>query len=321
MKAKLVSLLCLSLALCSNAAIVVGDLKDISIQTLDTPIVFAPTNEVLVTSSGLSAGPPAVTVSSSGHFSIVLEAGNYTVSLPLIPWRNPFQIAVFDTNGTVNITNLLTAPKTYTYTNNLNYTVKATSNDLSPDFLDRKISVSGSITKTLVTNSGAISLVLSDSGGSSGPLHVNLSRVSAWSTNGETSLLDSAVTLGAGNLTGGKTIVIEAFGAFEDPAANAPVVTLKLKVGSTIVTTQARGTGVATWHLRALLTVRSAGSSGVVAAALGLTLDDYALPSWSYQTQTATVDTTGALALDLTASVQDFTQAERVFCDQLAITQ
>ena len=41
-----------------------------------------------------------------------------------------------------------TAPKTYTYTNNLNYTVKAASNDLAPDFLDRKIAVSGSITKT-----------------------------------------------------------------------------------------------------------------------------------------------------------------------------
>src|SRR6476661_8168803 len=127
----------------ATAATVIGDLKDISIQTLDTKVMFAPTNEVLVTSSGLSAGPPKVIESVNGQFSMVLEAGDYTVTLPLIPWRRAFQISVMDTNGTVNITNLLSAPQTYTYTNNLNYTVKATSNDLGPDFLDTKLTVSG----------------------------------------------------------------------------------------------------------------------------------------------------------------------------------
>ena len=40
---------------------------------------------MLVTPSGLSAGPPKVIESANGQFSIVLEAGDYTVSLPLIP--------------------------------------------------------------------------------------------------------------------------------------------------------------------------------------------------------------------------------------------
>ena len=92
-------------------ATVVGDLKDISIQALDTKIMFAPTNEVLVTPSGLSGGPPKVIESVNGQFSMVLEAGDYTVSLPLIPWRHSFQISVMDTNGTVNITNLLSGPQ------------------------------------------------------------------------------------------------------------------------------------------------------------------------------------------------------------------
>ena len=126
-----------------------------------------------------------------------------------------------ETNGTVNITNLLSGPRTYTYTNNLNYTLKATSNDLGPDFLDQKLSVGGALTKSLVTNAGVITVVLSASG--SATLHVNAATVSAWSTNGESSLLDSTVTLAAGSLTAGKMIRIEAFGSFDDPLAGARV--------------------------------------------------------------------------------------------------
>src|ERR1051326_2741300 len=151
----------------ATGATIVGDLKDISIQALDTKIMFAPTNEVLVTPSGLSAGPPKVIESVNGQFSIVLEAGDYTASLPLIPWRRAFQISVMDTNGTVNITNVLSALQTYTYTNNLNYAVKATSNDLGADFLDKKLDVAGGLTKSLVTNSGVITVVLSGGGGRS----------------------------------------------------------------------------------------------------------------------------------------------------------
>jgi len=37
--------------------------------------------------------------------------------------------------ATVNITNLLASPQTYTYTNNLNYSIKATPTDTGPDVL------------------------------------------------------------------------------------------------------------------------------------------------------------------------------------------
>ena len=117
----------------STAATITGTLNDISIQALDTKLIFTPTNDVLVTPTGLSAGPPKILDTTSGQFSLMLEAGDYTVSLPLIPWRRPFVISVFSTNGTINITNLLAAPKTYTYTNNLNFTVKATPADTGPD--------------------------------------------------------------------------------------------------------------------------------------------------------------------------------------------
>src|ERR1051326_5596696 len=90
-------------ALAGRAATVEGDLKDISIEALNTKLLFAPPNEVLVKPSGLSAGPRKVLESANGHFSVVLEAGDYTVTLPLIPWRHGFGISVMDTTGTVNI--------------------------------------------------------------------------------------------------------------------------------------------------------------------------------------------------------------------------
>src|SRR4030081_1681489 len=123
----------------ATAATVVGNLTDISIQALDSKLIFSPTNDVLVTGTGLSAGPPKIIDTTAGAFSVVLEAGDYTVSLPLIPWRRPFVISVLNSGASVNITNLLAAPKTYTYTNNLNFTLKATDTDTGPDVLGAKL--------------------------------------------------------------------------------------------------------------------------------------------------------------------------------------
>jgi hypothetical protein len=103
----------------SLATTVTGSLTDISLNALDTTLLFSPTNDVLLTTSGLDAGPPQIIQSVSGQFSISLDAGDYTVTLPLIAWRKPFVISVFNTNQPMNITNLLAAPRTYTYTNNL----------------------------------------------------------------------------------------------------------------------------------------------------------------------------------------------------------
>jgi len=79
MKSKLALLLiACSLPLTTPAATVTGSLSDISIQALNTKLLFAPTNEVLVTPNGLSAGPPKLIQTSGGQFSISLEAGDYT---------------------------------------------------------------------------------------------------------------------------------------------------------------------------------------------------------------------------------------------------
>src|SRR5437899_8581534 len=68
----------------AHSATVTGDLKDISVQALNTKIMFSPTTNVLLTASGLSAGPPRIIDTVSGSFTLDLEAGDYTVSLPLL---------------------------------------------------------------------------------------------------------------------------------------------------------------------------------------------------------------------------------------------
>jgi hypothetical protein len=73
------------------------------------------------------------------------------------------------------------------------------------------------------------------------------------------------------------------------------------------------------WHLSALVTVRSAGSLGVVAGAIAIEQDSGAPNIFPFSTQTAVVDTTLAMNLDLLASIQDFTTAERVICDQMEV--
>jgi hypothetical protein len=156
----LLSALCFS----SPAATITGNLTDISMSPFDTKLIFTPTNEVLVSSSGLSAGPPKILDTSSGSFSILLDTGYYTVSLPAIPWRRPFLITVPETTATLNITNLI-GQIPYVSTNCM---VKITPWDFVPGGLDQKLGVMGSLAKFLITNfsSGAVTLILSNNPGS-----------------------------------------------------------------------------------------------------------------------------------------------------------
>jgi hypothetical protein len=154
-------LLC-AFALNSFSATVTGNLTDISLQPFNTKVVFTPTNEVQVTGAGLSAGPPKILDTTNGAFSILLDTGDYAVTLPLVPSRRPFMISVLATNGSLNLTNLISAIPP-TSTNNPNYTVKATASDTGPGLLNAKLHVAGSLTKTLSTNSGAVSITLSNS--------------------------------------------------------------------------------------------------------------------------------------------------------------
>jgi hypothetical protein len=245
-------------------ATIVGNLSDISLQPLDTRISFAPTNQVTVTAGGLSAGPPRIIQTVNGAFSIALDAGDYTVSLPLLGWRKPFIISVMNTNGTVNITNL----------------------PMSHPFPDHN------------------------------SLHVNSVALSAWSTNITTSLLDAPMPFPANTLHRGEAIVIDAFGSFLDPGGNGPNVTFTLRLGATTIVTQTKPIQPSNWRLSGLVTVRS---GGVVAGAMAITEDNGSPYPFPFGTQTAVVDTTVAQNFDLQASIQDFTSAERVICEQLVI--
>jgi hypothetical protein len=209
----------------ATAATVTGTLVDIGLHPFDTKIVFTPTNEVQVSSGGLSVGPPKVLDTMNGAFSVVLDTGDYTVSLPLVASRRPFMISVADTNGTLNITNLMSSLPSYP-TNNPDYTVRATAWDGGPGILNTKIRTAGSLIKTLSTNAGAVSIVLSNSaawaldnesvqigldgvcgfGLLGAPFHINASgnfdRLSIGDEGEHLFNGDGSFSLGNGNITG-----------------------------------------------------------------------------------------------------------------------
>jgi hypothetical protein len=258
------------------AATVTGNLLDLSLSPLNTKLLFSPTNTVLINSSGLSAGPPKIATTTAGAFSIVLDAGDYTVLLPLIPTRNPFRIAVPDTTASINITNLMNPPATYIYTNS--------------------------------------------SAGYRPPLHVNTASVAVASPDGETALLDATCTIPANTLAARNVIIIEAFGSFSDPDLTSPTATLTVKLAGAPVLSESKTIVNGNWHLRALLTVRSAGAGGSLASTITITCDNATAPPFGCDTQTSTIDTTTSLVLSLTAAIDNLSGAESITCEQLVIT-
>ncbi len=134
----------------ATAATVFGNLTDISLSPLNTKLLFSPTNYVLVNPAGLSAGPPRLIDTTAGAFSLTLDAGDYTVSLPLVTWRHPFCISVPQSSASINITNLLCSPVIYTYTNrfipplHVNTSQKTALCTASPGtLLDSPVTISG----------------------------------------------------------------------------------------------------------------------------------------------------------------------------------
>jgi hypothetical protein len=178
----------------ATAATIIGNLKDISQQSLDTRISFAPTNQVLVTGSGLSVGPPRIIDSANGAFSIVLEEGDYTVSLPLLGWRKPFVISVMNTNGTVNITNL---PITYPFPDHhplhVNaIAVSAWSTNVATSLLDATMTIAaGSLRSRNVINLDAFGSFVDP--GANGPTVTLTLRL------GGTTIVTQTKTVQAGN--------------------------------------------------------------------------------------------------------------------------
>jgi len=86
---------------------------------VNTKISFTPTNDVLIVNGGLSVGYTITTNVVNGGFTNWLDAGDYTVTFPLLPGRKSFAIAVPTGSGSYDITALMNPPRTYVWTNQL----------------------------------------------------------------------------------------------------------------------------------------------------------------------------------------------------------
>ena len=84
--------------------------------------------------------------------------------------------------------------------------------------------------------------------------------------------MTSAATITAGTLGPGNVITIEAYGSYVDPVPSAPDATFKLKLGSTTIYTDTETVGGGRWRIRALITVRTAGTSGTVVGTVVISL-------------------------------------------------
>jgi hypothetical protein len=123
----------------------------------------------------------------------------------------------------------------------------------------------------------------------------------------------------AGTLHIGSVLRFEAFGSFADPANNSPNATFNLKLGATTLLSVAKPATTANWHLSASITFRTAGPAAVAIASLAATQDNVTLDPFFFASQTATVDTTVPLTLDLTARTVDITHTESLTCEQLTL--
>jgi hypothetical protein len=112
----ILAFLCSLVAISAGAQTAVfGNLLDITGGTNDTFIEFIPQSEVLIQANGLSSGPARTIRATNGVFSITLNPEGYIVALPKIPSRTPFAIVVPPNAGSINITNLISAPPAYAY--------------------------------------------------------------------------------------------------------------------------------------------------------------------------------------------------------------
>jgi hypothetical protein len=80
----------------------------------------------------------------------------------------------------------------------------------------------------------------------------------------------------ANTMAAANVIVIEAFGSFSDPDLTSPTATLTVKLAGAAVLSESKTIVNGNWHLRALLSVRSAGASGTLASSMLVNCDNAA---------------------------------------------
>jgi hypothetical protein len=133
---------------------------------------------------------------------------------------------------------------------------------------------------------------------------------------------EGSLTLDANYLEVGRSLLLKAYGVVSD--TGTPTLTVRFKIGGTeIVSTGALSTGGslsnAGWDIEVLLTCRTAGASGTVFVN-GLFRHSTTLTPLT-STSTDTVDTTGTLALDVTAQWDTASASNTITCDNLVVTQ
>lgn len=120
-------------------------------------------------------------------------------------------------------------------------------------------------------------------------------------SSAETSLLDSAITLPANWWKAKHQIVIELFGSHADNSAAAPAVRVTLGGTSVWDSGNISGSGSGVWNARIVLTCTATGASGSIRSngvlSYGINAGSMSQPAVG----NTTINTTGSLALDVTA--------------------
>mgnify|MGYP001287929233 CR=1 FL=1 len=159
--------------------------------------------------------------------------------------------------------------------------------------------------------------------GSSKDLFTATASQTVANTVTETTLLGSgegSLTLAANFFTAGKALRIHMRGQLGD--TGTPTLNVKLKLGSTVIAetgvTSLTGVTGVEWMLDILLTCRSAGASGSVIAGGLFDYDDGSEISLSSGTAQS-VDTTGSLVLDVTATWGTADEANTITCQEAIV--
>lgn len=143
------------------AATVTGNLLNLGLGPLNTQISFTCTNNPqILPGIGIGAGSTILVTPVNGVISTNLGPGGYIVRIP--PYQ--FTIAVPNDTNSHDIGDLATSGVvTYTYTNNLQYAVRAAAGDSTPSFLGSKLAAGNGILISTNNPTGNASLTISAS--------------------------------------------------------------------------------------------------------------------------------------------------------------
>lgn len=132
--------------------------------------------------------------------------------------------------------------------------------------------------------------------------------------------VSGSLTLPAGYLTAGRCVRLQAWGVVSD--TGTPNLTIKAKFGSTVLASTgavALASGITNlgWKLEALITCRTTGVTGTVFVQGEFTYGTVRLPMATVAT--VTVDTTGALVINLSAEWGTSSASNTITCTNMIV--